>query len=56
MDDLVLGCRQNHGKGMKIKMHKTFWTIMKKETFLACLVDEDRPSEPKFYGALGIIL
>ena len=35
MDDFVHGCRQNHGKGVKIKVSTVFWTIVKKATFLA---------------------
>ena len=41
MDIFVPGCRQNHGKGMKIEMNKAFWMIVKKATFLAHFVDQN---------------
>ena len=39
MDPFVPGCRRNHEKGMKIEMNKAFWTIVRKETFLARFID-----------------
>ena len=38
----MLTCSQNHQKGMKIEKNKAFGIIMKKATFLARFVDEDR--------------